>query len=124
MLKVLIKQRLTSPEQEAILPAECLWTPTASLPWVSSLSQPTLSILHLPNLHDCGSQILNINLSLCIYVYIYLWGFPGGSVVKNSPANSGDVVGLIPKSVRSPRVGNGNPLQYSCLANPMDRGAW
>ena len=45
-------------------------------------------------------------------------------MVKNSPANSGDVVGLIPKSVRSPRIGNGNPLQYSCLGNPMDRGAW
>ena len=47
-------------------------------------------------------------------------------VVKNSPANEGDVrdVGLIPGSGRSPREGNGSPLQYSCLENPMDRGAW
>ena len=49
-------------------------------------------------------------------------GFPGGSVVKNPPANAGDL-GLIPGSGRSPGEGNGNPLQYSCLGNPMDRGA-
>ena len=47
----------------------------------------------------------------------------GGSVVKSLPANAGDV-GLIPGSGRSPGVGNDNPLQYSCLGNPMDRGAW
>ena len=51
------------------------------------------------------------------------WGFPGGSVVKNPPANAGDA-GLIPGSGRSPGEGNGNPLQYSCLRNPMNRGAW
>ena len=51
-----------------------------------------------------------------------MWGFPGGSVVKNPPANARDVLGLIPESRRSPGVGNGNPLQYSCLGNPMDRG--
>ena len=50
-------------------------------------------------------------------------GFPGGTVVKNLPANAGDA-GSIPGSVRSPREGNGNPLQYSCLENAMDRGAW
>ena len=49
-------------------------------------------------------------------------GFPSGSVVENPPANAGDV-GLIPGSRRSPREGNGNPLQYSWLENPMDRGA-
>ena len=47
-------------------------------------------------------------------------GFPGGSVVKNPPANAGDL-GSVPGSGRSPREGNGNPLQYSCLENPMDR---
>ena len=53
-------------------------------------------------------------------------GFPGGSVVKKLPANAGDArdVGLIPGSGRSPGVGNGNPLQYFCLENPMDRRAW
>ena len=50
-------------------------------------------------------------------------GFPGGSVVKNPPANAGDT-GMIPGSRRSHGEGNGNPLQYSCLGNPMDRGAW
>ena len=44
-------------------------------------------------------------------------------MVKNLPANEADVT-LIPRSVRSPRGGNGNPLQYSCLENTMDRGAW
>ena len=51
-------------------------------------------------------------------------GFPGSSVVKkNPPANIGDV-GSIPELGRSPAEGNGNPLQYSCLENSMDRGAW
>ena len=51
-------------------------------------------------------------------------GFPGSSVVKNAPANAEDTrdVVLIPESRRSPRVGNDNPLQYSCLGNPMDKG--
>ena len=49
--------------------------------------------------------------------------FPGGTLVKNSPANAGDTV-LTPGSGRSPGEGNSNPLQYSCLENPMDRGAW
>ena len=50
-------------------------------------------------------------------------GFPGGSVVNNLPANSGDA-GSIPGLGRSPGEGNGNPLQYSCLENPVNRGAW
>ena len=51
-----------------------------------------------------------------------LSGFPGGSVVKNLPANVGDA-DSIPRSEDSPGVENGNPLQYSCLENPRDRGA-
>ena len=50
-------------------------------------------------------------------------GFPGGSDAKESTCNAGDL-GLIPGSERSPGEGNGNPLQYSFLGNPMDRGAW
>ena len=50
-------------------------------------------------------------------------GFPGGSVVKNLPASAGDV-GSIPGLGRSPGEGSDNPLQYSCLGNPMERGAW
>ena len=49
--------------------------------------------------------------------------FPGGSTVKNPPANAGDS-GSIPGLEDSPGGGKGNPLQYSCLRNPMDRGAW
>ena len=53
-------------------------------------------------------------------------GLPGGTVVKNLPANAGDAgdAGLIPGSGKSPGEGNGNPLQYSCLENPMDRKTW
>ena len=50
-------------------------------------------------------------------------GFSGGSVVKNLPTNAGDV-GLILGSGRSPGEGNGNPLQYPCLENPLDSGVW
>ena len=50
-------------------------------------------------------------------------GFPGGSHCKESVFNAGDP-GSIPGLGRSPGGGNGNPLQYSCLENPMDRGPW
>ena len=50
-------------------------------------------------------------------------GFPGGSVGQESACNAEDL-GLIPESGRSSEEGNGNLLQYSCLENPMDRGAW
>ena len=56
------------------------------------------------------------------YRYTHV-GFAGGTVVKNPSANIGDRI-LIPRSGRSTGRGNGNPLQYSCLENPMDRGAW
>ena len=54
------------------------------------------------------------------------WGFQEVLVVENPPANAGNIrdKGVIPGSGRSPGGGHGNPLQYSCLANPMDRGAW
>ena len=51
------------------------------------------------------------------------WSFPGGSDGKETARNAGDL-GSIPGLGRSPREGHGNPLQYSCLENPMDRGAW
>ena len=54
---------------------------------------------------------------------IPLMGLPCGSEVKNPPAKAGDT-SLIPGWGRSPGEGNGNPLQYSCLGSPMDRGAW
>ena len=74
-------------------------------------------------------------ICVCVYIYvhgkhIYIYererGFPGDTVVKNLPASAGDTrdTGLIPGSASFPRVGNGNPLPYSCLENSMDRGVW
>ena len=78
-----------------------------------------------------------IYMNMCAYVnthitYVYVYvqkGFPGGSVGKESTCKAGEAgaardLGLIPGLGRSPGGGNGNPLQYSCLGNPMDRGAW
>jgi len=66
---------------------------------------------------------------LYIYIYIYIYTHRTSQValvVKNPPANTRDVrdMGLIPGSGRSPGGGHDNPLQYSCLENPMDKGAW
>ena len=59
-------------------------------------------------------------LNACYYLSL---GFSGGSVIKNPSANAGDA-GSIPGLGRSLGAGNCNPLQYSCLGNPIDRGAW
>ena len=56
-------------------------------------------------------------------VLLYFSGFPGGSEVKASACNAGDM-GSILGLGKSPGEGNGNPFQYSCLENPMDGGAW
>ena len=63
-----------------------------------------------------------LNLSYNVVSH-HTGGFPGGAVVKNSPASAGDAKdeGSFPGSERSPGVGNGNPLQYSCLENSMNR---
>ena len=60
------------------------------------------------------------------FTYYYIWGFLGNSMIKNLPANAGDIrdAGSIPWWGRSLGGGHGNPLQYSCLENPMGRGAW
>ena len=71
----------------------------------------------------------NLSFFACFAVLVqflkiaFTMGFPPGSVVKVPACNAGDL-GLIPGSGRSPGEGNGNPLQYSCLENPMDGGAW
>ena len=68
--------------------------------------------------------IFDIHIAHGIYIYArHFLDFPGGSDGKVSAYNVGDP-GSILGSGRSPREGNGNPLQYSCLNNPMDRGAW
>ena len=63
-----------------------------------------------------------ISCSLYQMIESYL-GFPGDPAVKNPPVHAGDA-GSIPGSGRPPREGNGNPLRYSCLENPTDRGSW
>ena len=63
------------------------------------------------------------SLSFTLYLRDQFESFPGGSDGKESACNTGNL-GLIPGSGRCPEEGNGNPLQYSCLENPMDRGAW
>ena len=64
--------------------------------------------------------------ALLLFSIAYTWAFQVALAVKNPPANTGDVrdVDWLPRSGRSPGGGNRNPLQHSCLENPMDRGAW
>ena len=71
----------------------------------------------------CVSSFLPVYVCVCVCVFSFLPSFPGGSVVKDPSAKAGDA-GLIPGLGRSLEERNGNPLQYSCLGNPMDRGAW
>ena len=61
--------------------------------------------------------------ALIILFLFFIFGFPGGSDCKTSACNAGDLA-LIPGWGKSPGEGNGNPLQYSCRGNPMDRGTW
>ena len=77
-------------------------------------------------LQSPGIEKIRISLDREAHHLYQLKGFPGSLVVKNTPANAGDIrdVGLIFGSGRFPGGGRGNPLQYSCLENPMVRGAW
>ena len=83
-----------------------------------------LHLLHDLRLSFCFSE--KSVMFICYFLSNNLMtgmGFPCGSVVKNLPANAGDE-DVIPGLGRSPGEGNGTPLQYSCLDNPMDRGSW
>ena len=64
-----------------------------------------------------------IYIHIYIYIFIYLWGFPGGSNDKESTSNAGDLASVSGPG-RAPGEENGYPLQYSCLDNSMNRGAW
>ena len=79
----------------------------------------------------CVCVCLCVCVSVCVCVCLCVCrvageGFPGGSVVKNLPANAGDTgdTGLVPESGRFPGGGHGNSLQYPCLESPKNRGAW
>ena len=83
---------------------------------------------HYTVLSTVPSYIQQVFISYLSYsnVYRFPWGFPVVLLIKNPFANTGDTrdTGLIPGSGRSPGGGHGNPLQYSCLEDSMDRGAW
>ena len=101
----------------------------------SNLSKAAMEGAQGPNcwleISDQGVWTHTLWVIVSMYVYMCLldynskaWrGFSVGSVVQNPPASAGNV-GLIPALERSSGEGNGNPLQYSCLGNPMDTGAW
>ena len=78
-------------------------------------------------IHSPG-QITNFMIAKCLLVKFitHVWASQVVPVVKNPPADAGDIsnTGLIPGLGRSSGGGHGNPLQYACLENPMDRGAW
>ena len=86
-------------------------------------SKPTKIIIHSQEI--IFSQI-TVHQRVNWRCSVFQTCFPGGSVLKNSPANVGDTrdVGSIPVLGRFPGGGNGSPLQYSCLESPMDRKAW
>ena len=88
-----------------------------------SRKRETAGVKHMPM-----NFTTELNLRFILLTHIYSvpfthCGLPSGSAVKNLPASARDP-SLIPGSERSPGEGNGNPLQCSCLRNPMDKGAW
>ena len=79
--------------------------------------------LHQPGIYFYFFGPENCLRFFCVLILKYIQGFPCGSEVKASAYNAEDL-GSIPGSERSPGEGNGNPLHYSCLENPMDGEAW
>ena len=91
------------------------------------IAVPVLGILSVL-LHAISKHILEIGtigvlMTLIFQMRILKHGLPSGSAVKNPPVNTGDM-SSIPGSGKSPAEGHGNPFQYSCLGNPMDKEAW
>ena len=106
------------------------WAYASSSPYVSACPGIELKkgwkILEKKKICDIPekNRIWICHSSSTVYTALTLYsGFPGGSDSKESACNAGDT-DLIPGLGRSPGVGNGNPLQYSCLENFMDNGAW
>ena len=91
-----------------------------------SLRKHKLKPRDTTNAYEMITDFLKPNNAKCLHKYGIIGTLPGGSVVKNPPANAEDTrdMGLILGSGRSPGEGNGNPFHYSCLDNPVDRGAW
>ena len=113
----------------------CLKSPMDRGTWRAAVRRVTRSQTRLKqlsthvhvgsSLQHTGFPLVEVRELSCPLVlpFTFQCSFPGGSAVKNLPASVGDV-GSIPGLGRSPGEGNGNPLQYSCLKNPMGRGAW
>ena len=107
-------EEMPSSETWSILPAACLqWYNF----WFFYITHVVLTVtFNLWSFESCIPEV-----QICCQVAVNV-GFPGGSVVKNPHVNAGDP-GSVPGLGRSPGEGNGNPLQYYCLKNPMDREA-
>ena len=88
-----------------------------------SILPPTPFLLAITSLFSMSVILFLFHRQVHLCHILDYKGFPGGSEVKVSACNAGDL-GSIPESGRCPGEGNGNPLQYSCLENPMDGGAW
>ena len=110
-----------------LCPLSCPQWPSLTYAEISlNQRSPGSNICHSPWVQHCHppSQVNFFSKSYCItHTHTHTHTHPGGLVVRNLPANVGDI-GLIAGSGRSPGEGNGNPLQYSCLGNPMSRRAW
>ena len=109
------------------------WPPPGDLP-NPGIEPKSHSSLELADRFFNTSNTWEVQISSYRYLYLSIYllstyvlyicvGFLNVSVVKNSLANAGDV-GSVPGLGRSPGEGNGNPLQYSCLGNPQNRGVW
>ena len=96
------------------------------LPWWSSGYSSALALWKVWIQSPLGEVLHVTRCYKKIFLKIVLWASQVALVAKNLPANAGDVrdLGSIPGLGKSPGGGHGNPLQYSCLENPMDRGAW
>ena len=108
------------------LQRRCSWVPSHSPPWEGRTTPDFL--VKWSVIVGAGKPLVPFPasclsfLSICMGLH-FSRSFPGVSEVKTSACNAGDL-GLKPGSGRSPGEGHGNPLQYSCLENAMDRGAW
>ena len=102
--------------------------------WLSSVIYSTGINLFLTCVLDTGHTLIRRG-NICLHrerynwvsiIYAIIWGFSSGSVGKESACNAGDIgdAGSILGQEDPLEKGNGKPLQYSCLKNPMDRGAW
>ena len=98
-----------------------LWLSGIEGPWI--MPTPSVNPGSLFLFIELKSRFWGVFFFFFFFLVNIIKGFPGGSVVKNPPANAGDA-GLIPGLGKSPGGGSGNSLQYTCLGNPMDRGGW